>query len=144
MKTVKIYIETSVKGPGVRDGKYAAALIFERASGDFTRTLTGEEKDTTYNRSTLLAATEALRRLNQRCHVILYTDNAYVKNMIEQGNPEKWRRAEWKKAAGKTVQNKELWRQFLEEMDKHEIEVRFSKYSIYRDTLHAIMNGEEI
>lgn len=144
MKTVKIYIETTVKGPGVRDGKYAAALIFERSEGDFTRTLTGEEKETTFNRSTLIAAIEALKRLNQRCHVIIYTDNAYVKNMVEQENPEKWRRAEWKKAAGKGVQNKELWKRFLEEKDKHEIEVRFSKYSAYKETLQAIMNGEEI
>ena len=144
MKTVKIYIETTMKGPGVRDGKYAAALIFERDEGDFTRTLTGEEKETTFNRSTLIAAIESLKRLNQKCHVIIYTDNAYVKNMVEQENPEKWRRAEWKKAVGKDVRNKELWKQFLEEKDKHEIEGRFSKYSIYQETLQAIMNGEEI
>ena len=70
MKTVKIYIETTMKGPGVRDGKYAAALIFERDEGDFTRTLTGEEKETTFNRSTLIAAIESLKRLNQKCHVL--------------------------------------------------------------------------
>ena len=145
MKTVKIYIETTVKGPAVRDGKYAAALVFTKADGEsVTRIVTGEEEETTYNRSTLLAAIRALKRLNQSCHVIIYTDCAYIKNMVEQGNPEKWKRAEWKKAAGGEVQNRELWQLFLEEKEKHEIEMRFSKYSDYHDTLQAVMNGEEI
>ena len=70
--------------------------------------------------------------------------NAYVKNMIEQDNPERWRRAEWKKAAGTTVQNKDLWELFLERADKQEIEVRFSKHNEYKETLKAIMNEEEV
>ena len=145
MKTVKIYIETTVKGPVVRNGKYAAALVFTKADGEsVTRIVTGEEGETTYNRSVLLAAIRALKRLNQPCHVVIYTDCAYVKNMVEQGNPERWRRAEWKKATGGEVQNRELWQLFLEEKEKHEIEFRFSKYSDYRDTLQAVMNGEEI
>ena len=74
----------------------------------------------------------------------MYTENTYVKNMIEQDNPERWRRAEWKKAAGTTVQNKELWELFLEQADKQDIEVRFSKHSEYKETLRAIMNEEEI
>ena len=102
MKTVKIYIETSFRGPIVRDGKYAAALVFTEGGRDYGRIVTGEECETTYNRCTLLAAIRALQRMNQRCHVILYTDNNYVKGMIEQGNPEKWRRSEWKKSGGKT------------------------------------------
>ena len=145
MKTVKIYIETTVKGPVVRDGKYAAALVFTKADGEsVTRIVTGEEGETTYNRSTLLAVIRALQRLNQPCHVIIYTDCAYVKNMVEQGNPEKWRRAEWRKAAGGEVQNRELWQLFLEEKEKHELEFRFSKYSDYRDTLQAVMQEEEV
>ena len=143
MDTVKIYIETSFAAPVVKDGKYAAALVFTRDGRDITRIVSGEENDTTFNRCTLLAAIKALKRMTRKCHVIIYTDNAYVKNMIEQGNPEKWRRAEWKKAAGKDVQNKELWKLFLEEKDKQDIEVRFSKYSEYSETLQAVIHGEE-
>lgn len=144
-KTVRIYIETSFKGPVVKDGKYAAILEFTKSTGErATRIVSGEEKATTYNRCTLLAIIQALRRLKFQCHVILYTGNAYVKDMIEQENPEKWRREEWKKAAGREVQNKELWKLFLEEKDKQEIEVRFSIFNEYRETLHAIMDGEEI
>ncbi len=144
MKTVKIYIETSFAGPVVKDGKYAAALVFTKSDGDASRFLTGEEKESTFNRLTLLAMAEALGRMKEKCRIIMYTENAYVKNMIEQDNPERWRRAEWKKAAGTTVQNKDLWELFLERADKQEIEVRFSKHNEYKETLKAIMNEEEI
>ena len=96
MKTVEIYIETSIKAPAVRDGKYAATLVFTKVNGESAvRFVSGEEEETTFNRCTLLAAIRALQRLNQPCYVIIYTDCAYVKNMVAQGNPEQWRRAEW-------------------------------------------------
>lgn len=128
MKTVKIYIETSFIAPIEKDGKYAAILVFTGTHGDVTRTVAGEELGTTFNRLTL----------------IFYSENLYIKGMIEQGNPEKWRRAEWKKAAGTAVQNKELWELFLDRAKGHEIEFRYSKYNDYKETLQAVMNGEEI
>ena len=90
------------------------------------------------------AAIRAMERLNQSCHLIFYSENLYIKGMIEQGNPEKWRRAEWKKAAGTAVQNKELWELFLEKAKGHKIEFRYSKYNDYKETLQAVTNGEEI
>lgn len=144
METVKIYIETSFRGPVVKDGKYAAALVITRHGKDSVRIVSGEENETTFNRCTLLAIIQALQRMKWKCHVIVYTDNTYVKDMINQGNPEKWRRAEWKKAAGTKVQNQELWKLFLKEKDKQELEVRFCQFSEYKETLQAVINGEEI
>lgn len=144
MKTVRIYIETSFQRPAVRDGKYASALVFTGADGDHELIVSGTECDTTYNRLTLLGAVAALKRLNQRCHVIMTMDNYYVTNMIIQGNPEKWRRSEWKKAAGTPVQNKDLWEMFLAEKDKHELTVEYSSCSEYSGKLQAVIHGEEI
>lgn len=144
MKTVKIYIDTSFKGPAVKDGKYAEILVFTGTQGDFTRIVSGEEAGTTFNRLTLIAAIRAMERLNQSCHLIFYSENLYIKGMIEQGNPEKWRRAEWKKAAGTAVHNKELWKLFIEKAKGHKIEFRYSKYNDYKETLQAVINGEEI
>lgn len=144
MKTVKIYIETSFIAPIEKDGKYAAILVFTGMNGDFTRTVVGEESETTFNRLTLIAAIRAMERLNQPCHLIFYSANLYIKGMIEQGNPEKWRRAEWKKAAGTAVQNKELWELFLEKAKGHKIEFRYSKDNDYKETMRALINGEEI
>lgn len=144
METVRIYIETSFRGPAVKDGKYAAALVITKRGRDSSRIISGEESETTFNRCTLLAIIKALQRMTRKCHIIIYTDNSYVKNMIEQGNPEKWRRSEWKKAAGTEVQNKELWKLFLEEKDKQELEVQFCKTNEYKGTLQAVIHGEEI
>ena len=144
METVRIYIETSFRGPAVKDGKYAAALVITKHGRDSSRIVYGEESETTFNRCTLMAIIKALQRMTRKCHIIIYTDNSYVKNMIEQGNPEKWRRSEWKKAAGTEVQNKELWKLFLEEKDKQELEVQFCQTSEYKETFQAVIHGEEI
>lgn len=143
MQTVKIYIETSFKGPLVKDGKYAAILVTTGMGGVHELIVNGKEEETTFNRCTLLAAIHALKRMNRKCHVIMYTDNLYVKNMIEQENPEKWRRSEWKKAAGTQVQNKELWKLFLEEKDKQDLEVKYCECSEYTGKLQAVIHGEE-
>lgn len=37
MKKVEIYIETTIKGPVVKDGKYAAALVFTKSTGGIGR-----------------------------------------------------------------------------------------------------------
>lgn len=143
MKTVKIYIETSFRTPVSDHGKYAAALVFTKGGQDFTRTVHGEENETTYNRCTLMAIICAMQKLNQPCRLVIYTRNAYIKNMVEQGNPEKWRRAEWKRAAGGSVQNRELWELFLDEAQKHKIEFML-KGEEYAEILKAVMDGEEV
>ena len=144
METVRIYIETSFQRPAVRDGKYASALVFTGTDGDHELIVSGTERQTTYNRLTLIGAVAALRRLNQKCHVIMSMDNYYVTNMITQGNPEKWRRSEWKKAAGTPVQNKDLWEMFLQEKDKHDLKVEYSSCTEYSGKLQAVIHGEEI
>ena len=115
MKTVKIYIETTIAGPAApKRGGYAVALTFTRRNGDIEdRFLKGEEEGTTYNRSVLLAMIYALQKLKEPCRVVFYTRNTYIKNMIQADNPEKWRRAEWKKSDGKGIQNQDLWKMFL-------------------------------
>ena len=56
MKTVNIYIETTIKSPIVKDGKYASALVFTRSNGEEAyRVMSGEECESTYNRLTLIA-----------------------------------------------------------------------------------------
>ena len=61
MKTVKVYIETTVTGPFVRDGKYGAALVFIKQNGEAKDLFVqGEETETTHNRSVLLAMIRAM------------------------------------------------------------------------------------
>lgn len=146
MKTVKVYIETTITGPSKpKDGKYAAALAFTRKNGKTEdRFLQGSEQETTYNRSVLLAMVRAMQRLRETCHIIFYTRNTFIRDMVQADNPEKWRRAEWRKSDGKDIQNKELWQLFLEESKEHEIEIVYENNSEYKRTLEAYLQGEEV
>ncbi|QDW74385.1 hypothetical protein FND36_10290 [Lachnospiraceae bacterium KGMB03038] len=143
MKEVKIYIETSLAGPCVKDGWYAAVLECQTEKGPATKGFVGMEEKTTYNRSTLLAMVEALKKLKP-CRVLIYTNCAFVINTFENGRLEDWRRAEWHKASGEEVKNKELWKQFLEEGKRMEkIGFRFSKHHDYRPLLKEMIAEEQ-
>lgn len=102
MKTVNIYIETTIKSPIVKDGKYASALVFTRSNGEEAyRVMSGEECESTYNRLTLIAIIKSLQKLKEQCHVVIHTDNSlYQKYFRTRSSREKWRRSEWKKATG--------------------------------------------
>lgn len=139
---VKIYIKTSLQGPCIKEGSYAAIVECITGKGPVTREISGKEDNTTYYRSVLLAIIRALEILNTPCSVTIYTDCVFVKNTAERGSPELWRRSEWKKPSGETVKNKELWELFLEEMDKHTISFRFSKHNDYGSRLKEILMQE--
>lgn len=143
MKEVKIYIETSLAGPCVKDGWYAAVLECQTAKGPATKGFVGMEEKTTYNRSTLLAVVKALQKLKP-CQVLIYTNCAFIINTFENGRLEDWRRSEWHKASGEEVKNKELWQQFLEEEKRvGKIGFRFSKHHDYRPLLREMIAEEQ-
>lgn len=139
MKNVKIYIETQLKGPCVKDGRYAAVVEYITRTGPVTREIVGMEEETTYYRSVLLAIVKSLKILNVACSVTIYTDCIFVKNTVERGNPEAWKRAEWKKPDGEAVKNKELWQQFAELQKVHEIGFQFSKHNDYSKKLRKLI-----
>lgn len=139
MKTVKIFVKTSLQGPCIKDGRYAAVVEYMSRKGAVTREVSGEEKETTYNRSVLLAIIKALDLLNVACEVVIYTDCVFVKNTAERGSLENWRRSEWKKAGGGEVKNRDLWQQYTELADKHKITFRFSKFNDYGQKLEELL-----
>lgn len=66
MKTVKVYIETTITGLFVRDGKYGAALVFIKQNGEVKDLFVqGEETEATHNRSVLLAMIRAMQRFTE-------------------------------------------------------------------------------
>ena len=141
MKTVKVFVKTSLQGPCIRDGRYAAVLEYISSRGAVTREVSGEEKETTYHRSVLLAIISALDLLKVACSVTVYTDCIFVKNTAERGSPENWRRSEWRKADGGEVKNRDLWQQFTELADRHEIAFRFSKHNDYSHQLAELLKA---
>lgn len=49
-----------------------------------------------------------------------------------------------KRAAGSEVQNKELWKLFLEYAEKQDLEMKYCRCSEYTGKLQAVIHGEEI
>lgn len=142
MYQINIYIGTSINGPGIRKGYYAAIVECITTRDPVTRQITGQEETTTFNRLTLIAATKALSILNKTCNVTIYTDCQFVKNMVESRSTDQWRREEWKKAAGGRLQNKELWQEFAEELAKHHVKFQLMQDHGYRKELKKMLEEQ--
>ena len=112
---VEIHTDGACLGnPG--PGGWAAIL----EAGGRRRELSGAEPETTNNRMELTAAIEALKALRRKCDVVLYTDSRYVMQGMTEWMP-RWQRKGWRTAAGKAVENRDLWEQLLAAASPHSI-----------------------
>jgi ribonuclease HI len=101
--------------PGV--GGWAAII---RPAGGPEQVLTGGEPQTTNNRMEITAALRALEALPGPAQVELHTDSQYLRKGITEWLPA-WQRRGWKTAAGKPVQNEDLWRALWPLVQRHDI-----------------------
>ena len=110
MFEVNIHIETSLKGPVVKDGWYAAVLEFTTKS---KKTITREDFEmqtaTTYHRQSVCAFLKSLKRLNANCTVNVYTDSIYLKNGVEE-HIKMWKSNGWINAKGNEIKNAKEWK----------------------------------
>lgn len=112
---VIIYTDGACRGnPGV--GGWGALLRF----GSQEKSLYGSAPQTTNNRMELQAAIEALRSLQHRCQVELYTDSQYLQNGVLQWM-DNWKRKNWQTAQRKPVKNRDLWEILDELRTQHDI-----------------------
>ena len=114
MKTVDIYTDGACSGnPGA--GGYCAILIY----GTLEKVVSGFENDTTNNRMELRAVIEGLKILKESVELHIYSDSAYVVNAFLEGWIDNWQKNNWRTANKKDVQNIDLWKDLLIELDKH-------------------------
>ena len=105
---IKIYTDGScLKNPG--NGGWAAIIC----SKDEMKKISGSEKDTTNNRMELLATINALKEVNSKDLIEIYTDSKYVKNGITDWI-HNWIKNNWKTSNKEDVKNKDLWVQLHE------------------------------
>ena len=126
MKELTIYTDGACSGnPG--PGGWGAVLIY----GSFRKELSGACADTTNNRMELTAAIEALNALKESCKVDLYTDSAYLCRSFNEAWLDRWIANGWKTAAGKPVENQDLWQTLIGLTSTHK--VRFIKVKGHSD-----------
>ena len=100
---IKIYTDGScLSNPG--NGGWAAII---NINGDIKK-ISGNEKNTTNNRMELMAPINALKYINSKDPIEIFTDSKYVKNGITEWI-NTWVLNNWKTSKKEGVKNKDLW-----------------------------------
>ena len=100
---IKIYTDGScLTNPG--DGGWAAIINID---GEIKK-ISGNEKNTTNNRMELMAPINALKYMNSKDPIEIFTDSKYVKNGITEWI-NTWVLNNWKTSNKEDVKNKDLW-----------------------------------
>ena len=100
---IKIYTDGScLTNPG--DGGWAAIINID---GEIKK-ISGNEKNTTNNRMELMAPINALKYINSKDPIEIFTDSKYVKNGITEWI-NTWVLNNWKTSNKEDVKNRDLW-----------------------------------
>jgi ribonuclease HI len=112
---IKIYTDGScLNNPG--KGGWAAII---NDNGTIMR-ISGNQKDTTNNKMELAAPINALKKINNKDKIEIYTDSKYVKLGITEWI-HKWSKNNWQTSKKENVKNKELWIELFELSKSFEI-----------------------
>ena len=125
LKTVNIYIGTSIRGPSREDGKVCYIMRTLRQDGSTYESLPvmAAYEEATEARLILYAVRDALPRLHYACRVVLHTECDYIAAAITNHWPETWRRNGWKNSRDKDAKDSILWDAILTELEEagHEL-----------------------
>ena len=114
MKRVDLYTDGACSGnPG--KGGFGGILMYNGREKEYS----GYEPETTNNRMELRAVIEGLKMLKESVELHIYSDSAYVVNAFLEGWIDNWQKNNWRTANKKDVQNIDLWKDLLIELDKH-------------------------
>lgn len=117
---VNIYIETSLRGPALREGAGEWIVEFIKEDGSaVTRNGILRREKTTENILVLELLKEALSILIKSCSIRVNTQCEHVLNTMKNHWISQWKKNNWRNAKGKPVKNMELWKQCSELMEKH-------------------------
>ena len=99
-----IYTDGACSGnPG--PGGWGAVIFDEKNKQN---NISGRVKETTNNRMELIAPIMALKKIESKSDVVIFTDSTYVKNGITEWI-KKWEKNNWKNSKKEPVKNKDLW-----------------------------------
>ena len=100
---INIYTDGACKGnPG--PGGWGALIIKDEVKNE----IFGGENNTTNNRMEIMAVIMALRSIDKKCAVTVFTDSTYVQKGINEW-VDKWKINGWRTSNRKDVKNKDLW-----------------------------------
>lgn len=116
---VRIFIESTWKGPAKRDG-VAMWLVEGKKNGEIeTRQGFIHMKAGTEAQGNLRAIINAFHILKKPCQASVFTRCEHILNTIQNHWHIQWEKNEWRNAKGKPVKNVELWKMLREKTDPH-------------------------
>ena len=100
-------------------GGWGAVLKYK----DKIKEIHGGEYNTTNQRMELTACFKALELIKRKdVPIEIYSDSAYLVNCFQQEWYKKWTKNGWKTVNKKPVENKELWQQLVELVEKYNVQ----------------------
>lgn len=137
---VNIYIETSARGPAVREAAGEWIVEFITTNGiPVTRNGVIYKNRTTENALALELLRDAFSILTKTCSVRVNTECGHILNTMHNHWLPQWRKNGWMNAKDKPVANQKLWEQVSDLMDNHCIEFT-SGYHSYRNVMQEDIN----
>ena len=121
MKQVELYSDGSSLG---NPGPGGWGTILKCCNKE--KELSGGEMLSTNNIMELTGVIRGLQALKEPCHVTIYSDSNYVIKGIDSWL-NNWIKNNWKTSNKKPVKNKELWKQYLEVSEVHNIKTVWIK-----------------
>lgn len=111
MRKVNIYTQSAFKGIRQTSGSIIYILEFKTKKGSATLTKMRYFPHTTPNEAELRNIIEALRRMNEKCELTIYTDSAFVAAGYNSGWIDNWKKNNWKTSKGEEVAHVKLWQE---------------------------------
>lgn len=119
---IHIYTDgSSIQNPG--PGGYGVVLAFN----EHRKEMSAGFQETTNNRMELMACIVGLQTLKKTSKVMIFSDSKYVVDSITKGWAQRWRLNGWQTDSKKNVENADLWRQLLNEIEKHDVQFTWVK-----------------
>ena len=143
MKSVNIYLATTVNTPQRQDGYYGFILETETEKGPATLFKMDQLEKVTQQQAELIVLIKSLERIKEICHLVIFTDSDYLANGYRQKWVERWEASNWKTAKGKPVANKEEWQRVEELLAPHEQEFKVKEQHSYKRWLNMELKKKE-
>lgn len=141
MKNVSIYLESDNAAFRKRKRIYGYVLEYIKRNGETETRERFLEVGGTYHQETLRVLAHALGRIQEPCAICIYSQNAFVCNMLTNKIQE-WADNDFI-SSGKPVANQEEWRTVWEKIKKHKVSTCIGKHAYTEKMLKKMEEQHE-
>lgn len=146
MKEVSIYIVSGIKSLRKQDGMVGCCLECYMRGSKYpeTRKHFYPVENVTRNQSELISLIKALKHLNKKCILTIYTESPYVyQGFAGAYLVEKWIKSGWKTGKNVEVKNRDLWQEALKKLNGNIYTFMLNETNAYVNMLHQEIEKRE-